>query len=40
LDGLQAFSSTVAGPWFGEKLREFLSGPAARSVGEMVAGFV
>ncbi len=34
------FSANVAAPWFAENIRPYLSGPVARSVGEMIAGFV
>jgi len=39
-EAMKTFSSTVAGPWFGENLREYLAGPADRRTGEMLAGFV
>lgn len=32
-------SSEVAAPWFAENVRPYLAGPAARSSGEVVAGF-
>jgi hypothetical protein len=36
---MQTVSSEVAAPWFAENIRPFLSGPAVRSVGTMIAGF-
>ena len=36
---LKDVSSNVAAPWFAENIRPYLSGPAARSVGEVLAGF-
>ena len=32
-------SSKVAAPWFAENIRPYLSGPANRSSGEVIAGF-
>jgi hypothetical protein len=36
---MEYVSSEVAGPWFAEHIRPYLSGPVARSTGEVVAGF-
>jgi hypothetical protein len=35
---LDEASSKIAAPWFAENMRGYLAGPAARSVGEVVAG--
>ncbi len=32
-------SSNVAAPWFAQNIRPYLGGPAARSAGEVIAGF-
>lgn len=37
-DELDRVSRDVAGPWFAANIRHLLSGPVARSVGEVVAG--
>lgn len=37
LEGLNELSKNVAGPWFAEHVRPYLSGPVQRSVGEVVA---
>jgi hypothetical protein len=34
---MQDVSSTVAAPWLAENIRPYLSGPVARSAGEMIA---
>jgi hypothetical protein len=39
LDALNAFSANVAGPWFAANLRQYLAGPANRTVAEMIAGY-
>jgi hypothetical protein len=33
-------SANVAAPWFAENIRQYLAGPANRSAGEVIAGFV
>jgi hypothetical protein len=33
-------SSSVAAPWFAENMRQYLAGPANRSVGPVIGGFV
>ncbi len=38
LTALEQVSKEIAGPWFAEHLRPFLSGPPQRSVGEIIAG--
>lgn len=35
---MQRVSSEIAAPWFAENIRQFMSGPAVRSVGEVIAG--
>ncbi len=35
---LDAVSRDIAAPWFAENIRPYLSGPASRSVGDVVAG--
>jgi hypothetical protein len=35
---LDEVSKSVAGPWFAENMKQHLSGPASRSVGEIVGG--
>jgi hypothetical protein len=35
---MEHVSANVAAPWFAENIRPFLSGPTARSVGEVIAG--
>ena len=36
-EALDDLSKNVAGPWFAEHFRPYLSGPVQRSVGEVVA---
>src|SRR5262245_37945668 len=35
---LDEISRAVAAPWFAENVRQYLAAPAARSIGEVVAG--
>jgi hypothetical protein len=35
---MEHVSSKVAAPWFADNIRQYLAGPAARSVGEIIAG--
>jgi hypothetical protein len=37
-EGLEHVSKNVAGPWFAENVRPYLSGPTTRAIGEIVAG--
>ncbi len=37
---LQHVSANVAAPWFAENIRQYLSGPTVRSVGDVVGGVV
>lgn len=36
----RSFSSAVAAPWFAEHIRPYLDDSVARSMGEMIAGFL
>lgn len=39
-EALDETSSKMAAPWFAEHMRTYLAGPAARSVGQVVAGSI
>jgi len=40
LESLNDLSKNIAGPWFAEHVRPYLSGPVERSVGEVVLNIV
>lgn len=37
-EALERISRDIAGPWFGEHVRQYIEGPMNRTVGEIVAG--
>jgi len=39
LEALNDISKNIAGPWFAEHVRPYLSGPVDRAVGEVVLDF-